>query len=253
MAGDTKSLQTVLRAFEILELLEQEREAGPSEIAEHMGVTRATAHDYLSTLEDTGYVITDDGRYRIGYRILGMGSRIKFRSSLFNAARAPLRKLSSRTDELAHIGIEEDGEWVLLDHEGDVSTVDMGTYPGLRFPIHAQAAGKVILAHLPDDRIQEIIETRGLEQITESTITNPEALRAELDQIVEDGYALDSDQLVYGVAIVAAPILVEGDIIGSISIANPTGRLQDDEHRETLIQRLKEAADEISINYRYSM
>lgn len=253
MTGKTRPLKTVLRAFEILNILEKEREAGPSEIAAQLGVTKATAHDYLTTLETTGYVLNRGGKYRIGYRFLGVGSRVKYRNSFFNAARAPLRKLSSKLNELSHIGIEEEGEWVLLHHEGDVSTVDMGTYPGLRFPIHAHAAGKVILAHLPDDRVQEIIESHGLERVTEHTITDRGELRAELARIRDDGYAVDSDQVVVGVSLVAAPILDEGDLVGSISIACPTGRLQNAEYRETMIQRVLEAADEISINYRYSM
>jgi DNA-binding IclR family transcriptional regulator len=253
MTGDTTSLQTVERAFEVLELLEREQELGPSAVAEALGVTKATAHDYLSTLEAAGYLMNRDGNYRVGYRILGLGSRVKYRDSLFNAARAPLRELSTELDELVHVGIEEQGEWVLLHHEGDVSTVDLGTYPGLRFPIHAQAAGKVILAHLPDDRIQEIVETNGLAPVTDKTITDTDRLRDELDTIVADGYAVDSEQLVAGVGIAAAPILVDGDAVGSISIACPSGRLQNQEYVDTITQRLTEAADEISINYRYSV
>lgn len=253
MPGNTKPLQTVQRAFEILELLEREQELGPSAVASELGVTRATAHDYLSTLESAGYVVNRDGNYRVGYRLLGLGSRVKYRDSLFNAARAPLRKLSTEMEELAHVGIEEHGEWVLLHHEGSVSTVDMGTYPGLRFPIHAQAAGKVILAHLPDKCIQEIIKTKGLERVTDQTITDESALQEELDQIVADGYAVDSEQLVAGVGIAAAPILVDGEPVGSISIACPSGRLQNQEYVDTITQHLTEAADEISINYRYSI
>lgn len=253
MPGDTASLQTVERAFEVLELLEREQPLGPSAVAEELGVTKATAHDYLSTLESTGYLMNRNGRYRVGYRILGLGSRVKYRDSLFTAARAPLRELSTDLDELVHVGIEEQGEWVLLHHEGDVSTLDLGTYPGLRFPIHAQAAGKVILAHLPDDRIQEIVDTTGLDRVTDRTITDETALHEELDRIVADGYAVDSEQLVAGVGIAAAPILVNDDPVGSISIACPSGRLQNQEYVDTITQRLTEAADEISINYRYSM
>jgi DNA-binding IclR family transcriptional regulator len=250
MAGKTDPLKTVLRAFEVLDILERKQEAGPSEVAEAMGVTRATAHDYLTTLAATGYVLNRDGRYRIGYRFLGLANRVKYRTPLFNAARAPLRKLSSRTGELSNLGVEEDAEWVMLHHEGDVSTIDLGTYPGLRFPMHAQAAGKVILAHLPDDRVEAIVDD-GLDRITDHTITDPEELRRELAAIAADGYAVDSDQLVLGVGIVASPILVEDDLVGSVSIACPSGRLQDDEYRATTIQRVREAADEISINYRY--
>lgn len=251
MSGTTTPLKTVVRAFEIVDLLERKREAGPSEIAAEMGVTKATAHDYLATLEETGYVMNRGGKYRIGYRFLGVGSRIKYRDIFFNAAREPLRKLSARTSELAQIGIEEGGELVILHHDGDVSTVDIGTYPGLRFPLHTQAAGKVILAHLPDERVEEIIDAHGLEPITEHTITDIGELRAELDQIRDNGYAVDADQQVVGVSIIAAPVLVEGNLIGSVSIGGPTGRLRDSQYRETIVQRVMEAADEISINYRY--
>jgi DNA-binding IclR family transcriptional regulator len=253
MSGKTTPLKTVVRAFEVIEVLERERSAGPSTVAAELEVSRATAHDYLTTLESTGYVINDGGSYRIGYRFLGLGSRLKYRSVLFNAARAPLRKLSEETGDLCQVGVEEDGEWVLLHNDGDTSTVDMGTYPGLRFSIHTQAAGKVILAHLPDERVDQIIERHGLEPMTERTITDPEELRAELDRIEDNGYAVDSDQQDVGVSIIAAPVLVKGAIVGSVSIGCPTGRLQSDEYRRTRIRSVVVAADEVSLNYRYSI
>lgn len=253
MGSQTTPLKTVLRAFEILELLEREQEAGPSAVADHLDVSRATAHDYLTTLEAANYLVNDDGQYHIGYRLLGLGSRVKYRDPFFNAARAPLRKLSEDTGELSHIGVEEDGEWVLLHHEGDVTTVDMGTYPGLRFPLHAQAAGKVIVAHMSEDRIEEFLRTKGLEEITDYTITDEGEFLDELDRIDENGYAADSDELNLGVGLIAAPIVVDGDPIGSISIACPSGRFQNEDYRERTAQRVTEAADEISINYRYSM
>jgi DNA-binding IclR family transcriptional regulator len=253
MGNSTTPLQTVQRAFEVLELLERERELGPSAVAESLDVSRTTAHDYLSTLERTGYLMNDDGEYRVGYRLLGLGSRVKYRDPLFVAGRAPLRKLSRDLDELAHIGIEERGEWVLVHHEGDVSTLDMGTYPGLRFPMYAQAAGKAILAHLSEGSVADIIDARGLEPVTDQTITDVTALEQELERVRDAGYALDSEQLVAGIAIAAAPVLVEGAPVGSISIACPAGRLRDDDYVAAVTQRLTEAADEISINIRYSM
>ncbi|UIP01490.1 IclR family transcriptional regulator (plasmid) [Halobaculum sp. CBA1158] len=253
MGGDTTPLKTVVRAFEVIDVLERKRSAGPSAVATELGVSRATAHDYLTTLASTGYVINDGGTYRIGYRFLGLGSRLKYRSVLFNAARAPLRKLSEETDDLCQVGLEEDGEWVLLHNNGDTSTVDMGTYPGLRFHIHTQAAGKAMLANFPDDRIDEIVDTHGLPEITEHTITDMAKLRDELDQIERDGYAVDSDQQDVGVSIIAAPVIVKGDVVGTISIACPTGRLQNEEYRSSRIRAVVETADEVSLNYRYSI
>ena len=252
MANKTTPLKTVMRAFEVIDVLERSRSAGPATVADELGVSRATAHDYLTTLAATGYVINDGGTYRVGYRFVGLGSRLKYRSALFNAARAPLRKLSTETGDLCQVGIEEDGEWVLLHNDGDTSTINMGTYPGLRFSIHTQAAGKVILAHLPDTRVDEIIETHGLQPVTSKTITDEATLRAELDQIATDGYAVDSDEQEVGVSIIAAPVLVEEEIVGAVSIACPTGRLQSDEYRDSRVQSVVGTADEVSLNYRYS-
>jgi len=252
MGGDTTPLKTVMRAFEVIDVLERRRSAGPSAVAAELDVSRATAHDYLTTLAETGYVVNDGGTYRVSYRFLGLGSRLKYRSALFDAARAPLRKLAAETGDLCQVGIEEDGEWVLLHNDGDTSTVDMGTYPGLRFGIHTQAAGKVMLAHLPDDRVDAIVDAHGLEAVTEHTVTDPDELRAELNRIEADGYAVDSDQQEVGVSIVAAPVLVQGEIVGTVSIACPTGRLQDGDYRESRIRSVVETADEVSLNYRYS-
>lgn len=251
MTEDTVPLKTIVRAFDVLDILERKREAGPTEVARELGVTRSTAHDYLVTLEETGYVVNDEGSYRIGYRFLGRGNRLKYRTRLFSTARVVVEKLSAETDERAQLGVEESGDWILLHHESDVTSVNMGDYPGLRTPLHTHAAGKVLLTHLPDDRVEEILTTGELEGVTEHTVTDAAELRSELDRIAKDGYAVDWNEQVIGIGFVACPLVVREELVGSVSVGCPTGRLQDREYRDALIRHVKTAADEIVVNYRY--
>lgn len=244
-------LQTVARAFEVLDLLEREGEAGPAEIAGLMGVNRSTAHDYLVSLEATGFVVREAGTYRISYRFLERGSLLKYRSRFFRSSDVVLEKLSEQSDELAQLGQEEDGEWVMLHEAGDLTSVQTGTYPGFRTPIHSHAAGKVLLAHLPDERIDELLDVDELEAVTEQTVTDPDELRPELEGIRENGYAIDREEQVVGIGFVACPVIEDGDLLGSVSVACPTGRLEQDDYRNDLIQNVRAAAEEIAVNYRY--
>ena len=251
MSSDTVPLQTVSRAFEVLDHLEREGEAGPAKIAELMNVNRSTAHDYLVSLESTGFVVRDDGSYRISYRFLERGSRLKYKNRFFHSSDIVLGKLSRESGELAQLGEEESGEWVMLHEEGDVTSVQTGTYPGFRTPIHTHAAGKVLLANLPESRIDAILDVDELEQITEHTITDPSELRVELAEIRERGYAIDHEEQVVGIGFVACPVVEDEELLGSVSVACPTGRLQQDDYRENLIQDVRAAAEEISVNYRF--
>lgn len=251
MNTETAPLQTVARAFEMLELLEREEEAGPARIAELMGISRSTAHDYLMSLSSTGYVVKDDGTYRISYRFLERGNRLKHRNRFFNASDIVIRKLSTDSGELAQLGIKEAGEWVMLHEAGDITSVQTKTYPGFRTPIHSHAAGKVLLANLPEDRIDKLLDVSELSAVTEHTVTDPEVLRSELDGIRSEGYAIDYGEQVVGIGFVACPIVEDNDLLGSVSVACPTGRLRRDEYREDLIRIVRAASEEISVNYRY--
>jgi DNA-binding IclR family transcriptional regulator len=244
-------LQTVARAFEVLDLLEREREAGPAEIAELMDVTRSTAHDYLVSLEATGFVVREAGTYRISYRFLERGSLLKYRNRYFHSSDVVLRKLSEQSDELAQLGQEEAGDWVMLHEEGDLTSVQTGTYPGFRTPLHSHAAGKVLLAHLPDERVDELLDVDELAAVTEHTVTDPAVLRDELETITDQGYAIDREEQVIGIGFVSCPVIEDTELLGSVSVACPTGRLEQDEYRAELIQNVRAAAEEIAVNYRF--
>ncbi|RDI69940.1 IclR family transcriptional regulator [Halopelagius longus] len=243
-------LKTVARAFRVLQVLDEQEGARPSEVAAELGVTRATAHDYLASLAEVGFVSRNDGLYELGYRFLQLGNRKKYRGRLFRASIRSLVDLYRETGELVQLGVEEQGEWVLLHAETDRGRVGPSPYSGFRTPLHTHAAGKVILAEFSEERRNELLDGDSLPAVTEQTTTDPATLRRELDRIADDGYAVDWDEQAVGVGFVACPLTVDNETVGSISIGGPTSKFQREEYRETLVRKLEAAADDISVTYR---
>jgi len=245
------SLTTVERAFEILDLLWELDGAGPSELAGRMGLPDSTVYDYLRSLSETKYVTRDDGEYRLSSYFLTIGGKMKYRNRLFQVAKPEMKRVVSETDELIGLTLENEGRAVVYHQEEGRQALSLGTYSGATTPLHTVATGKAILAHLPEERVDEIIETRGLEQRTEHSITDPAELKAELAEIRETGHAVDWDEQVIGMGMAAVPILVNDEILGSFGIVVPTGRIRDSSYRSVLLQKLQEMTNTVTINYQY--
>lgn len=251
MPEQTGTLTTVRRAFDVLNLLWELDGATPSELAREMDLPDSTVYDYLRSLAETKYVTSEDGEYRLSSYFLTVGGEMRYRNRLFQVAKPEMRRVARETEQLVGLTVENDGVAVILHQEGGSQALSLGTYPGAATPLHTLATGKAILAHLPDERVAEIIDERGLEQRTEQSITDPDDLLAELDEIRHDGYAVDWDEQVVGMGMAAVPILIEEEVLGSFGVVVPTGRITDDEYQANLLRKLEELANTVTINYRY--
>lgn len=245
-------LKTIGRAFEILELLNNEKSIGVAELARRMDLPKSTVHDYLRSLRKLGFVVQDDGAYRLGFRLLELGSRMKYRNRLFHVAKPELERLAGRTDEMASVNVEERGRFVVLHAEMGEESLQLGLYPGITIPIHTHAAGKSILAGFPDETIDRILDERGLEPVTEHTITDRTELLAEIETIRERGYGVDWNEQIVGMGVVAAPVEVDKHVVGSIGLVCPTDRLDDEDYRAELVREVQKSANIVSVNYQYS-
>lgn len=252
MSRESGSLRTVHRAAEILDLLQAEGALGVAELGERLDAPKSTVHDYLRTLEARGFVDNDGGTYSLGLRLLQLGGHVKHRNRLFHVARPQLERLAEDSGELASVNVEDDGRFVILHTESGPESLHLGVYPGMTTPIHTHAAGKVILGALPEGRVEDILSTRGLERVTEHTITSREALAAELAEIRERGYAVDADEQVVGMGVIAAPVTADDRVLGSIGLVCPTDRLEDEQHRTELAREVQQAANVVGVNFQYS-
>jgi DNA-binding IclR family transcriptional regulator len=245
-----KSTETT---FQIVEALHSLDGAGVSELADHTDLPRSTVHNYLSTLEQEEYVVNDGGQYEVGIRFLELGAYARNRRQIYEIAEPEIRRLAEETDELANLLIEEHGRGTYLQRARGDAAVQVEAHVGTRVSLHSTALGKAILAHLPESRVDEIIDMHGLEPTTERTVTDRDALFDELADIRDRGYALDDEERLKGLRCVAAPILsTEDRVLGAVSVSGPSHRIRTERFRETLPNEVLKSVNVIELNVTYS-
>ncbi len=238
-------------SFKIIEALVDLGGAGVSELATTLDIPKSTTHNHLQTLVEKEYVVREDDTYNIGLRFLRLGEYSRTRTPLFTVARPEIESLATETGELINLNVEEYGRGVFLYRAKGSDAVHMDTYAGKRVYLHTTAFGKAILAHLPTERVDEIISQHGLPAVTDQTITERDDFQSELEMISERGFALEREERLEGLCCVAAPILVDEGVIGAVSVSGPESRLRGTWFTEELPELIMQTTNVIEVNLRY--
>jgi DNA-binding IclR family transcriptional regulator len=254
MTRDDRNLViTSRKTIDVIRAIRELEDAGVTEIANALGMNKSTVHNHLRTLETEELVIRDGSQYRLGLRFLEFGGYVRNRTRLYRFAEPEIRRLAEQTGELANLMTEQYGNGVHLDCSKGNRAVDLSIYAGLHSPLHATALGKSILAHLPESRVEELIERRGLSAETPSTIVERSELLDELDEIRERGFALDDEEFLPGLRCVGVPIRAgDGAVLGSLSVSAPRNRMRNERFTDELPDLAKSAANVVELNLNYS-
>ena len=222
-------VQVLERVFHILDALaEASSELALSELSHKLRLHRSTVHRLLVVLEGKRYVEKNpvSGRYRLGSKLLELGTKVAAGLELPAIARPFLEQLVQETGETAHMGVLRQGEVLSITNVESSRTLHTPGTVGRRTPAHCSSLGKSLLAFLPDSELRGLIEARGLNAYTVNTITRPEGLKAELQHVRERGYAVDEEEYEEGLKCIGAPVRdYSGEVIAAISIAGPASRL----------------------------
>ncbi|WP_435197415.1 IclR family transcriptional regulator [Natronomonas sp. EA1] len=247
--GGGRSVKAVQTSCEILEELLERGSAGVTELSDSLGYSKATIHGHLSTLRANELVAKEGDEYRIGLRFVGYGERAKRNVQIYEVAKEEVDKLAAETGEVAQVMVEEHGRGVYLHKSEGEHSVQTAAYPGTRNYLHCTALGKAILAHLPEERVDAILDRHGQPAVTEHTITDRDELKAELEAVRDRGIAVDNEEILQGLRCIAAPLHGnDGTLYGAISVSGPTSRMKGERFEETLPEALRSAANVIQIN-----
>jgi DNA-binding IclR family transcriptional regulator len=230
-SGSAYRVQVLERAIGIIEALWKEGpELSQVELCSRVGLHKSTMHRILNVLEDHRFVEKgkSSGKYRLGTRLFEIGSRAGVHLDLRDQARPYLERLVYESGETAHLCMLDDGEVLYLEKVEASRTVRVPSNVGRRYPAHCGAAGKILLAYLEAEEVDEIIKRRGLKAFTHNTITTPAQLKSELEVVSARGYAVDNEEFEEGLQCIGAPVRDRaGKVIASISVAGPASRLSD--------------------------
>lgn len=247
-AGDGKN-QSLTRALTLLERLsESPKGLQLTDLSYQLGMPAATVHRLLTTFEELNFVEQDSeqGLWFVGLKTFTVGNAFLNRRNYVAIARPHMHSLVEQCGETVNLGVIDDGEVVFISQVESQEVMRMIVKLGSRSPIHASGVGKAMLANMPQQRVSKILERRGLARYTDHSIDNPALLRDELEQIRQQGYALDDEEHAVGLRCVAAAIFDEnGQALAAISLSGPKARMVDDRLGE-LGQAIKQTADEIS-------
>jgi DNA-binding IclR family transcriptional regulator len=239
------------KLFNIIETVQQLDNPTLTTISEHLDFPKSTVHNHLETLKENGYLLENGGTYQLTLKFLDHGVHAKRNLDIANVVSSTLEQLSEDTNEAAWLMVEERGYVVGIEKKlGDRAVQTTGRI-GRHTRFHYHAPGKAILAHLPQERIERILDERGLPSQTEHTITDRDAVLEQLEEVREQGVAFDIGEAIAGIRSVAAPVVCDGTVEGAIAVVGPKNRLRGDKFRQEIPDLVSGAANEVELRLMY--
>ena len=189
-----------------------------SEVAAKTGMTRASARRYLLTLKDLGYVGAEGEWFYPLPRILELGYSFVSSARLEEFVEPILQRLSAETDAAAHFAVFDNNETLCLGSVFSQKLFGFFISIGARQPAYAGSMGKVLLAGLSNEKLDAYLTTVRRVAHTKETLTSVAALRREIEEVREQGYALNRGEMTPGIVGVAVPVRnKDGAVAGTVN------------------------------------
>ncbi len=245
--------QSLERGLAILGCFTPERPVlGIADIADELGMSRSTTHRYVITLVALGYLEQGASRkYRLGLRVTDLGMSALNATGLREHSHPYLEELRQRTTYPVNLSVLDGTDVLYVDRVRSFrrgqSPIDLGIHPGSREPAYCTAMGKLLLAYLPDAEQRELIAEMKLAKRGPNTITSKRALRDELEEVQEAGFAVNDEELAAEVLAISAPVRNESrEVVAAINMSASTSMISLEEMVDALGPHLISTADRIS-------
>jgi len=226
------TLSSVRNAARLLkEFSHGSREIGVTELSRRLGIGKSTAHRLLNTLAEERLLEQDPdtGAYRLGLAMYELGASVSLHTDLHEACSPVIDQLRNATRETVQVAVLDGREVVYVERRESPQTLRLFGRVGHRNYANCTSTGKLLLAFLPPERLEQVLDGWVLTPRTEHTITSVAQLRQDLETVRKRGWAENVNEAEMGVASVAAPIRNGlGEVVAAVSVAGPLQRLSGD-------------------------
>jgi IclR family pca regulon transcriptional regulator len=217
-----------------------------AEVARAIGVTRASARRTLLTLEGLGYLRFDERHFTLTPKLLDLGHGYRSDLALPAIARPHLQDLMEATDEFCSVSVLDGDETLCVARVAPSRIMNVAMPVGTRLPAYATCVGRVLLAGMESDELDDYFGRVRLLSLTPATLATEPALRRELDRVRRQRYAVVDQELERGLRSAAAPIRnAMGRVIAAANLGAPAGRITVDKLRRSLVPPLRLTAEAI--------
>ncbi|WP_062053070.1 IclR family transcriptional regulator [Aquimarina longa] len=238
---------SVEKAFKILDCFSVDKiELGVTEIAKQIGTNKSAVYRMLATMEALNVIQQnpENEKYRLGLKLFELGQKVGIHKNFISKARPFMEELVKRAGETAHLAIYKNQKVYFLDKVVGRHDLQINSQIGTEKPLHCTGLGKVMLAYADLD-YKNSIENLDLKMVTENTITDKSKLINEVEQIKNNGFALDLEENEIGLVCVAVPVFsIKGKFIAAISTSGPSARFNKNEIK-TYTGDLKQTAEQL--------
>lgn len=224
-------VQSLVRGLAVIRAFDAEHpELTLSEVARRAGITRAAAGRFLRTLEHLGYVRGSAGSgvgrtFALTPRVLELGFSYLSALSIPEIVQPHLERLSREVDESVSAAVLDGGDIVYIARVPTRRIMSVRITIGTRFPAFATSMGRALLAGMPEASRDAVLAASTLPSFTQRTITDADALRAELDAVRAQGYSLVDGELEPGLRSVAVPLHDRrGDVVAAVNVSTSATR-----------------------------
>lgn len=218
------SVQSIERAFSIIDLLDSRGEMGISELSRHLSLERSTVHRIVSTMKKLGYLTQNptNAKYFNSFRFFEIGNDVVKRLGLRQQCAPFLRELSELTREAVNLAILDGNMVIYIDKIESGSTIKVDLSVGKRFPPYCTGLGKVLLAWMPESRVEEILGPPPFRRFTPNTPTSMKEIKEEMEKVRRNGFSVDNEEYVQGLLCISAPVRGRtGEVVAALSVALP--------------------------------
>lgn len=218
-----------------------------SEVSREAGVTRAAARRLLLTLVKEGYAETDGKYFTLRPRVLELGYSYLSSVPFSEVAQPIMSEVVNKTQESCSAGVLDGTEMVFVARVQIERIMTVGLSVGSRLPAYCGSMGRILLASLPKERLEEVLENTTIERRTPYTVRNMVELREAIDLARLQGWAIIDQEMEVGLRSIAVPIRSRnGETIAALNIAVHAGRVSLEEIKERLLPPLLDASFKIS-------
>lgn len=229
-------IQSVLTSIDVLDCFSRdEQNLGISEISRKLGLNKSRVHRILLTLEEKGFVVKDPGtlKYRLGLKLFQLGHLVEEQIEIRHCAHPYMQRLVEVTEETVNLNVIYDGKRMSIKKIESPHEIRQAVTLGKMLPLHSGAPGKVLMAYLSSERLEDFLDNTELQTAGPNTITDRDELLLELQRIRECGYAISREETYLGAFSIAAPVWdFSGLVIAALSVTGPVSRFSDDRVRE---------------------